>query len=467
MENTRLWQSVKTLSAREQNALRKFVASPYFNQRRDLQLLLDTLLASIKKDQIPSQPEIWSVLFPDQSFQQVQLRLLMTYLQRLIEQFIIVETSLAEPTWGKRKLVEFWSQKGSEDLHQKALQKAEQSLSKGAVRNADYFFDRYRLSMERYRVNYRQRPEAGSDQQSVDWNFNVAFIAMKLRQSCLLLAHEQVYQRGYTTTLLEPLFAYIQEYELLEIPCTAIYWHGIQMLQNPEQEQHFQSFKKLLLETSHQFPKNEVRDLYLLAINYGIRQVNDGKPNFFYDIMDFYKDGIQQGYLLDNGKLSRFTYHNIVSVALKIDQSDWAEAFIAEWTPRIERAYRERMESFNRAKIAYYRQQYQEAIPLLQRSNYHDPLLNLGARTLLLKIYYELEEFEALHSHLDAFQTYLLRKPELGYHRANYRHLIHYTRKLLGLIPGDKKALESLQKRITSEKILTEKEWLLKQIEKS
>ncbi|PHN06020.1 hypothetical protein [Flavilitoribacter nigricans] len=467
MENTRLWQSLDDLSAREKNALRKFVASPYFNQRADLQLLLDTLLAFMDKGQIPDQAAIWSILFPDQDFQQTQFRLLMTYLQRLLEQFIIVEASLAESGSGRQKLVEFWSQKGNGDLHQKALLRAERSLAKGTVRNADYYLSRYRLSAERYRLNYRQRPEAGKEQQSVDWDFNVAFIAMKLRQSCLLLAHEQVYERGYTSTLLEPLFAYIREYGLLEIPCTAIYWHGIQMLQNPAQEQHFQSFKKLLLEASNQFPEDEVRDLYLLAINYGIRQVNDGRPNFFYDIMDFYKDGIRHGYLLDNGKLSRFTYHNIVSVALQIDQADWAEQFIAEWTPFIERAYRERMESFNQAKIAYYRQQYQDAIPLLQRSNYHDPLLNLGARTLLLKIYFELEEFEALHSHLDAFQTYLVRKPELGYHRANYRHLIHYTRKMLGLIPGDSQARENLRQRISQEKILTEKEWLLKQIGKA
>ena len=106
----------------------------------------------------------------------------------------------------------------------------------------------------------------------------------------------------------------------------------------------------------------------------------------------------------------------------------------------MERRYRERMFSFNQAKIAYHTKDFNAAIPLLQRANCHDLLLNLGARTLLLKIYYELDEFDLLQSHLDTFSSYLRRKDGLGYHRTNYRNLIRYTNRLLGLNFLDKGA---------------------------
>lgn len=179
--------------------------------------------------------------------------------------------------------------------------------------------------------------------------------------------------------------------------------------------------------------------------------------------MDFYQEVLTKEYLLQNGVLSRFTYTNIVSVALQIDMSDWAEKFIEEWTPRLERRYRERMFSFNRAKIAYHTKDFDAAIPLLQRANYHDLLLNLGARTLLLKIYYELDEFDLLQSHLDAFSSYLRRKDGLAYHRTNYRNLIRYTNRLLNLNSMDKVAVQSFRESVENEEILTEKAWLLSQ----
>ena len=146
---------------------------------------------------------------------------------------------------------------------------------------------------------------------------------------------------------------------------------------------------------------------------------------------------------------------------MQIDQADWAEEFIGTWSVRLERRFRERMVSFNQAKIAYHRKDYDAAIPLLQRANYHDQLLNLRARTLLLRIFYELEEIDLLQSHLDAFSSYLRRKSGLGYHRTHYRNLIKYTKRLLALQFSDKVAVFNFKKSVEDEKLLTDRSWLL------
>lgn len=88
----------------------------------------------------------------------------------------------------------------------------------------------------------------------------------------------------------------------------------------------------------------------------------------------------------------------------------------------------------------------------------------MGARTLLLKIYYELSEFDLLQNHLDAFGSYLRRKNGLGYHRTNYRNLIKYTNRLLSLNTMDKSAINNFRDSVQAEEILTEKGWLLRQI---
>lgn len=465
LKNTRLWKSLIGLSAPELTAFHKFLSSPYFNQREDVVQLFDYFKDKIGTSKLPQAEAAWHAAYGSLDLDDQKLRLLMSYLNKLLKQFLAIERFQVNEAANKREVAAFWREGGQQELQQQALAEAERSLERSAYRNADFQLERYLLVQERYREAYRKQPEKGTNFQLLDRVFNIAFIAMKLRETCLLIAHGQVYDWGFEPSLLEPLYAYVEANNLLKEPSIGIYWYGIKMLQAPENEAYFRQFKALLLEHARKFPPREVQDLYLLAINYGVRRVNDGQQSYFYDIMDFYKDGLQKEYLLQNGQLSRFTYHNIVSVALQIGEAEWAEDFLQQWTGRLDRRYRERMESFNKAKIAYHQKQYDRAIPLLQRANYHDLLLNLGARTLLLKIYFELEEFGALDSHIEAFQSYLSRKAALGYHRKNYRTLIRYTRKILQIRPGDQKEKEQLAQKIQDEPVLTEKRWLLEQLQ--
>jgi len=155
------------------------------------------------------------------------------------------------------------------------------------------------------------------------------------------------------------------------------------------------------------------------------------------------------------------TYHNIVAIGLRINDLDWTEQFIDQYKNKLEKRYRESSYSFNRARLAYRKKDYDEAMILLQKSNYRNMLLNLAARTLLAKIYFEKKETELLYSHLDAFSNYIRRKHVLGYHKTNYQNIIKYTRRLLNLNFYDKEECAAMRAAIQNEPILTEKEWLL------
>jgi hypothetical protein len=93
-------------------------------------------------------------------------------------------------------------------------------------------------------------------------------------------------------------------------------------------------------------------------------------------------------------------------------------------------------------------------------------LLALAAKAMALKIYFETGEFELLGAHLSAMKNYLRRKTTLGYHRTYYLNLVRYTQQLM-VHAGDVKALERLHDRVRNEPALTERSWLLDQLEKS
>ena len=80
---------------------------------------------------------------------------------------------------------------------------------------------------------------------------------------------------------------------------------------------------------------------------------------------------------------------------------------------------------------------------------------------MLLRIYYDLGESDALDSLLDSFSIFLRRRRDIGYLRQNYLNLIRFTKKLLQIPKEDKVARAKLRVEIEGAKALAEREWLL------
>jgi hypothetical protein len=92
-------------------------------------------------------------------------------------------------------------------------------------------------------------------------------------------------------------------------------------------------------------------------------------------------------------------------------------------------------------------------------------LLNIIAKTMLLKIYYEQGELDAFESLLESMRIYLQRKEALDPTRKSaYKNMISLMKKLLNHNPYSKTQTERLKADIEAVQPLMEKEWLLKQV---
>ncbi|MEO6758553.1 MAG: hypothetical protein ABIO24_03795, partial [Saprospiraceae bacterium] len=230
-------------------------------------------------------------------------------------------------------------------------------------------------------------------------------------------------------------------------------------------ETHFFRFRETLSAAADQFPPEELRALYLLAINFGVKKSNEtGELSWFRETFGLYHAALDRELLLENGVLSRFAYNNIVGVAIRLGEVAWAETFIHRYKPALERKHREASFSLNLARVDYTRQDYGAALLHLQRADYKDFINSMNAKTLQLKIYYETAEFDALDAHLQSMQTFILRQRAAGYHRENYLHIVRFTRSLLRLNPHQPGEIETLRRQVAAEPVLSEKDWLLEQV---
>ncbi|MEO1516376.1 MAG: hypothetical protein AAFV95_15235 [Bacteroidota bacterium] len=469
MKNSRLWKVLSCLETPEHKKIRKFITSTYYNQRADLLQLLELLLPilDLPEDQIPSKEQIFQQLYPDQGCDLTRLRLLMSYLLKLVEQFLALQELEADPPLFDNALIQALRKRNLPKEAQRVLKRSQDTLDKQKVRNEQYWNHRHHLNWQRYQLESTQKPLAALNLRAVSESAAIAHCATQLRLAYLSLAHQRVFQQAnITTDLAEELLQSIHRYQWLDQPLIRLYYNGYLMLKITDEEKYFLDFKEVLIDQGQHFPLDEIRDLYLGAINFCIRQVNNGHwdERYFVEVLELYKEGLQSEYLLESGRLSRFTYYNIVVAALKVGEYDWTEQFIDQYRHTIEKGYRKSYYSFNKARLEYARQNYDIALEQLQNFAYREPLLNLAARVISIKIYYETNEWDLLESQLEAMKNYLRRKQLIGYHRELFRSFIRYTRRLLSINRYDKAAVEAFRLEIRSEENLTEKEWFLQQL---
>lgn len=212
------------------------------------------------------------------------------------------------------------------------------------------------------------------------------------------------------------------------------------------------------------FPKDETKDLYLLAINFCIRKLNEGDDSFSNEVWDFFDKGLKAGFLLENNQLSRFTFNNIVASGIKIKAFKEVEEFITNYEDKLEVSHRKSTISLNYARLEFSKKNYTQTMTFLQTADFKDLVNNLIAKTMLLKIYYELKEFDLLEAHLDSFSVFIRRRDVSAFHQINYLNIIKVTKKLIRLNPFIKKEKQLLKEEISATEVLTERSWLLEQL---
>ena len=453
-----------SLDKKEERDLRKFLRSPYFNLREDVAHLFEYLLRlKSKGEHPPEKSALFQAIYGDQPYEDHRMRMLASMLLKLIERYLVVRSVEDQELEYKTRLAAVFRKRNLPRHLETTLRQLEELQEKGDYRNAEFYDYRFRAEFERYQYAAANRRTDHLNLQDLADQLDLAYMARKLRQTCFSLSHQAVYRTEYRFGLIQELLAYIDQENWQRIPAVGIYYHCYLALVHPEEEEHFLAFRRQIREFGHQFPPFEIRNLYLLAINYCIKKYNAGDKAYLEEELQLYREGLEKGYLLINDHISRFTFRNVVTIGLIMKEYDWVERFIEEYRDRLEDEYRESMYSFCRANLEYERKQYDKALQLLQKSEYRDLLLNLAAKTLLLRIFFELGEYALLDSHLEAMRSFIRRKDIISYHKENYLNTIAFTKKLMNL-GYDPTGREALRTQIAQTSALAEREWLLEQI---
>jgi hypothetical protein len=459
-----LFALCRKLSKTEWKALHLFVAPPAHNTREDVGRLLRYLEHYLpkNKEKYVEKTFIFQKIYPERTEYDDDYWRYTTHLtHRLLRDFLVYQHAQANVIGQQIHFVQSLRERKVERNFELAWRETLQTLETQPLRNSDYYYDSYRLHLEQYEFSIAQRRTEPASFQELNDALNIFFMTQKLRQACAALSHRALSKTEFKIDFLEQVLTYIASTEkALQLPTVAAYYHIYHALTDLNDGTHFKALKGILLDFATVFPAQELKDLYIHAINCCIKRLNAGQRDYLREVFDLYKNGLNVSIFLENGVLSRYTYNNIAMAGVGLQEFDWVEKFLTEFKPFLEEKYRESIFQHTLAMYYFKKPDYAKAQQLLQQTEFDDVLHNLDARRMLLRIYYDTQDWDSLEAHLDNFKIYLYRQKDLGYHQENYLNLIRFTRKLLSL-DYEKNALRA---EIEATVALVEKGWLLEKV---
>ena len=468
MQSTKLFILINELHSTELKQLNKFVQSPYFNSRQDVCQIVEILVKNIRSNPASlSKKNVWKVVHPNEEYDDQKMRLLLSYTYKVVEKFLAYEILAKDEFLVKKSLVKAYRERQFHKSYPNAYRNACQFLEKRSFRNLDYLLMQHELKNEFYEYQSKINRTKDISLDIISHSLDQYFIASKLKFLCFASSYQFLFGKSFDIQLGELLIDYINKHqELLEVPAISIYFNAYMATNNEEEHEYY--FDQLRAEISihaNSFSEGEIRDIFIIALNYCTRQMNLGFENYTSEAFKLYKTGIEQGYLIENNQISQFTFNNISTLGIILNEFEWVEQFIENHHQLLPRKNRRNTYNLIRASISYHQKNYDEALTLLNTFNTNDTILELRMRNLRLKIYFEIEAFELLDSHIKSMLAYLNRKEVANRQKKPFQLFLNLTSKLVRMKTGDPFNKEGFYQDLNRLNVTPLKNWLLSQLE--
>lgn len=470
MEKSVLIEVVRSLDKKEVRELNKWLQSPAHNQREDTLRLFVFLNKFQAKNEVPPSKEIaWKAIFPSQPYDDAYMRQVMFFLLKAIEEYFVFSECINNKHKFEVTLVQVYRKRSLEKAYRQMSRIARDSLENQPLRDVFYLQNKFMLEQEEFehRVRIRTSLNEPFNLQETSDALEKWFIAEKLQTENAMFSHRNVSRTAnYNTGLLKEILPYVEQRDWTKETAIATMYYVYMAMSNPSEEHYFDQLEHLIHSHEQTFTDSNFRTVYFLAINYCVAKVNQGRSDFSIRAFKLYKNGIENGFLFEKNMLTRYTFGNAVAFAIKTGEFVWAENLIEKYQTYLEEKERKSIVNFNLSRVYFEKGDYKKAHKLLVQFEYDDLLFNLIAKTMLLKIYYETDEYDALESLIDSMRIYLQRKESLDANRkASYKNLLSVMKKLLQVNILSRSEREKFREVVVSTNPLAERDWLLKQLE--
>lgn len=464
MHGSNLLKLFQALTKKDRREIKKIVASPYFNTRADVQMLYD--LIDIHFDNagtkiILSKEWLFSEIYKGKKFDTQKINQAASLLTDIIKRYLIISEVENNQQQSDLLLLKALRHRKADKHFDKEYGNSLENLEKVNIKNGQFYLSKYNLLLEEYQNKSQQERTIELNLQILSDALDTFYVLESFKIACSMAAHKKISQYNYAHLVFRNMFEKIEVLNFLNNKEIETYFHAYSTQIYENTDKNFDILIDKLSNEQLYLDKIEQRILYVAAINFCIKQINNSKNKYLSDLVNIYELGLKSNILFDENQLSPYTYRNILTAYLKITDFEKAKIFLETYKNFLPKFEKEDVYTYNLAIWNFRQNNFDEAMQLLHTSMPKETLLNLDARLLLLRIYFEKQEYSALDSLIESTKQYIYTKKELGYHKEAYKNFLSFLQKVIKLDPRDKEKKAILRGEVEKTKLLAEKAWLL------
>lgn len=329
-------------------------------------------------------------------------------------------------------------------------------------KNIDYYYIQSSLNQIKYiHFENKQKQEYFKNLELASDNLDIYYVIKKLKFSCEMINGQLIIEKKSNMSMLKEVHSMIEKYSHLNTPLVNAYLTVLNSLTDATKPEYFEDLKKLVY-THSLFEENIHREFYFYAINYCVRKINDNETAFNRELLDLYINGLEQKLILENNKLSNWSYSNITLLTMKLKEYELAEKYIHALAEFLNVKSRKNAVSYSLALLAFEKKDFDQSQEHLMQMDSDDVFYVLKAKLLLLQIYFEKKQFDPLSSLAESFKKYLHRNKIIRkWRKEAYLSFIKYILAILNLEPNNTKKSSSLLEAIEQDAGVVYKDWLV------
>jgi len=476
MEQTQLVELIKTLSPQEKSKLLQFDEISIISQgkvaKRVKELLSVCLLHPWENaGEVLDKKVLFATIFPNREYLESRLEKTMVEAHKIVKAFVTCLHYFREENAFQQAFdyAEFIRRRGLNARYQIALTRLRKMQEELPRHHFFYFHDQYQLE---YAVH---NEESLNNQLKGDLNINKTLDALDMHHSLNSLALLNVYllqQKVANLPFSEPMLERIEHTRvpdrfLLASPAIKINYIIFNLLKKDTYvDQDLQCLFDVLIVHEKEIDTETLSGFYTYLrniCNLALSQ-NPENKDIVKILFELYQDNLERGYLHYEGKLIPSRYLGISEFAIKAKAPYWALDFIEKYKHEI--SGENETQDIYRLNMAHHLfavGKVEECLDFIpSTSPFVDYLMN--GKRLEIKAYYELNS-DLLDFKMDAFKMFLSRTSQKIFSEAirnNNQDFLNLVFQLRGSISGDKTRAMRIIKKITENKRVSDRIWLLK-----
>ena len=478
MKKSKVIGILRTLSPEELKKFRDFVHSPFHNKNKNVIRLFEIIRKHYPKfeDSVPEKEKVFKRLFPGKKFNDTVIRILLSDLLKICEEFLSYINFKKNSQTELRYLLYECKERNLDSLFRMNFKSAENSLEGPGNTDITYFLKRYEL--ETAEVNYLISRDRQS-QTGINVLKQGEYLLCFFLAGILNIAHELKVQKDVVNAEfdfnladkaiqsidLEGIMKYMKENNFRYYPVISIYYNMYLSYINEDRDEYYNELKKLVDDNFEMFTRDEKVNLMIILENICLSKTSKGNLKFFADLMEIYRKMLSGNIYLHSEKeyFQINLFRNMFYTAVIQKEFKWAEKFIKEHINELSPEQKEDMEHYSKAVLYFEKNNFVSSLEEICKVKYKYFVYKYDVKLLMLKSYYELGYFENALFLIDSFSHFLsknrtvseLEKERFGNFLLNLKSLIKIK---TGSASGKG---DDLYRIISGIRVINSRKWLL------